>query len=117
ALAWALAIQTHAEHPLAGALRSYAGERGIQAEPAGDFRVQAGRGASGWVDGHRAWLGNDLLMMEQGIDMVAWQTQAAEHEAQGRTLSWLAVADGDQPRLVALMAFAEIGRASCREAV
>ncbi len=117
ALAWALAIQTHAEHPLAGALRSYAGERGIQAEPAGDFRVQAGRGASGWVDGHRAWLGNDLLMMEQGIDMVAWQTQAAEHEAQGRTLSWLAVADGDQPRLVALMAFADTIKPEARETI
>ncbi|WP_285275492.1 heavy metal translocating P-type ATPase [Halopseudomonas bauzanensis] len=107
ALTWAMAIQTHAEHPLAGALRTYATERHIQAEPAGDFRVQAGRGASGLVDGRRAWLGNDLLMKEQGIDMAAWRTQAEQHEALGRTLSWLAIDDAGQPRLVALMAFAD----------
>ena len=106
-LAWAVAIQTHAEHPLAGALRTYANDRDIQAEPAADFRVQAGRGASGVVDGRKAWLGNDLLMVEQGIDMAAWQTEAEQHEARGRTLSWLAIEDAGQPQLVALMAFAD----------
>lgn len=106
-LTWALAIQQHAEHPLAGALRSYAQDQGIQAGPAGDFRVVAGRGATGVIDGHQVWLGNDLLMAEQGVAMAPWQTQTAEHESLGRTLSWLAIEDQGQVRIAALMAFAD----------
>lgn len=106
-LAWALAIQQHAEHPLAGALRAYAQDHSIEAASASDFRVQAGRGATGMVDGRQVWLGNDRLMTEQGIDMQCWHEQSEPHEALGRTLSWLATADQGQARIVALMAFAD----------
>ncbi|WP_150300381.1 heavy metal translocating P-type ATPase [Pseudomonas profundi] len=116
ALAWAASIQKHAEHPLATALLNHAADQDVKAEPAQDFRVHAGRGASGMVEGHKAWLGNALLMREQGMDLSAWEQTIEQHEAEGRTISWLGIDDG-QPRVVALMAFADTLKATSRATV
>lgn len=116
ALQWAVAIQQHAEHPLASALLAYARSQQIEAAPAEEFRVQAGRGASGTANGVRIWLGNRQLMADRGLELIAWEQMAAEQEALGRTLSWLAVDDG-QPRVVAMLAFADTLRAGASETV
>ncbi|HDZ57758.1 MAG TPA: copper-translocating P-type ATPase [Pseudomonas xinjiangensis] len=132
ALGWAVAIQKHAEHPLAGALLRYAsavdhggpaagGPAAVDTaagDPAAaeDFRVHSGRGASGLVNGLRIWLGNRRLMADKGIDLAEWDDAARRHENQGRTVSWLAVDDG-QPRAVALMAFADGLKASSRSTI
>ncbi|UAW97430.1 copper-translocating P-type ATPase [Halopseudomonas nanhaiensis] len=106
ALTWAAAIQKHAEHPLAAALLRHAEAQQIDPRPANDFRVLSGRGAGGRVDGFQLWLGNRTLMREQGVSLEEWEDLAASHEARGRTLSWLAVDDGEV-RAVAMMAFAD----------
>ena len=97
----ALALQQQAEHPLARALCDYAAEQGIQAAPADNLQVLAGRGAQGLVDGQNAWLGSARLLEEQQLDLTPWQQQAAELQADGASLSWLA--QGDQ--VLALLPF------------
>ena len=99
----ALALQQQAEHPLARALCDYAAEQGIQAAPADNLQVLAGRGAQGLVDGQNAWLGSARLLEEQQLDLTPWQQQAAELQADGASLSWLA--QGDQ--VLALLSFAD----------
>lgn len=116
ALQWAVAIQQHAEHPLANALLAYAGQQQVEGVPAEGFRVQAGRGASGTLDGVHIWLGNRQLMADQGLSLDEWEKAVAEHEALGHTLSWLAVDDG-HPRVVAMLAFADTLRPGARETV
>ncbi|SDS66889.1 Cu+-exporting ATPase [Halopseudomonas xinjiangensis] len=106
ALSWAVAIQKHAEHPLAAALLRHAESQQIDAAPAVDFRVLPGRGASGTVGDLRLWLGNRTMMREKGVALEEWDELAAKHEARGRTLSWLAVDDGSH-HAVAMMAFAD----------
>ncbi|MFN3582058.1 MAG: heavy metal translocating P-type ATPase, partial [Pseudomonas sp.] len=69
ALMLAASLQQHAEHPLANALRQYAQEQGVHAEPVEDFRVQAGLGVSAVVGGRRLLLGNRRLLEEQQIDI------------------------------------------------
>jgi P-type Cu+ transporter len=116
ALAWAVAIQQHAEHPLATALLTYAATRQIHAAPAHAFRVHAGRGASGTLEEMKIWLGNRQLMAEQGLALTGWEQDAAVQEASGHTLSWLAVDDGS-PRVVAMLAFADTLKPGARATV
>ena len=99
----ALALQQQAEHPLARALCDYAAEQGIEAAPADNLQVLAGRGAQGLVDGQSAWLGSARLLEEQHLDLTPWQQQAAELQADGASLSWLA--RGDQ--VLGLLSFAD----------
>ncbi|MFO7705176.1 MAG: heavy metal translocating P-type ATPase [Halopseudomonas sp.] len=105
ALALAVALQRNAEHPLAQALLRYASEHQVDAPAATDFRVHAGLGASGLVDGQRIWLGNRRLMADLKVNLDSSATLTEQHESQGHTLSWLAI-EG-QPEPVALMAFAD----------
>ncbi|WP_339649271.1 heavy metal translocating P-type ATPase [Halopseudomonas pelagia] len=105
ALALAAALQRNAEHPLAQALLRYASEHQVDASAATDFRVHAGLGASGLVDGQRIWLGNRRLMTDLKVNLDSSATLTEQHESQGHTLSWLAI-EG-QPEPVALMAFAD----------
>lgn len=99
----ALALQQQAEHPLARALCDYAAEQGIETAPADNLQVLAGRGAQGLVDGQSAWLGSARLLEEQQLDLTPWQQQAAELQADGASLSWLA--RGDQ--VLGLLSFAD----------
>ncbi|MEO1821043.1 heavy metal translocating P-type ATPase [Pseudomonas sp.] len=99
----ALALQQQAEHPLARALCDYAAEQGIETAPADNLQVLAGRGAQGLVDGQSAWLGSARLLEEQHLDLTPWQQQAAELQADGASLSWLA--RGDQ--VLGLLSFAD----------
>ena len=106
AMAIAVAIQKHSDHPLVHALLQQGGQRSDGIAAASDFRVQAGRGAGGKVKGQEAWLGNALLMQQQGIDLSRYADQIAAYEAKGNTLSWLAI--DDQPaQVIALMAFSD----------
>lgn len=116
ALAWAVAIQKHAEHPLAAALLKHAQAQQVDAPPATDFRVLAGRGASGKANGAQVWLGNRTLMGELGVSLEDWEALADEYESRGRTLSWLAIDDGSR-RAVAMMAFADTVKPGATETI
>ena len=109
----ALALQQQAEHPLARALCDYADEQGIQAAPADNLQVLAGRGAQGLVNGQNAWLGSARLLEEQQLDLTPWQQQAAELQADGASLSWLA--RGDQ--VLALLSFADTLKDNARATI
>jgi len=115
ALTWAQAVQQQAEHPLARAVRDYATAQGVRTEAASDFRVLAGRGAQGQVDGHTVWLGNRRLMADNGVDLSACQADADALAAQGATVSWLATSN--PPRAVALLAFADTIKPNAAAAV
>jgi len=115
ALGWALALQQQAEHPLARALCAYAEAQGVRSAAATDFRVLAGRGAQGRIDGHSLWLGNNRLMADQQIDLSAWQEDAQALAADGATVSWLAT--DNPPRAVALLAFTDTLKPTAAAAV
>ncbi|MEH6564882.1 MAG: heavy metal translocating P-type ATPase [Halopseudomonas sp.] len=115
ALSWALAIQQHAEHPLARAACDYATAREIHSPGASNFRVLAGRGAQGQVDGNGIWLGNARLMADNHIDLSPWLTDAEALAAGGATLSWLAT--DNPPRAVALLAFTDTLKPNAAAAV
>ncbi len=109
-LAVAAALQAGSEHPLARAVMAAAQSAGVPVAAASDITALPGRGLKGSVAGRPTWLGSRRLMDELGADTAALKSAADLHEAQGRTVSWLAqdrdagiealgiLAFGDQPR-------------------
>ena len=91
-LALVAGVQHGSEHPLAGAIRRAVSDRGIEALPATAFQAIPGKGVRARVDGREIVVGSPRLMDERGLDLGAFASRAAEREAEGMTVMW--VADG-----------------------
>ena len=104
ALAWA--VQQGSSHPLAAAVAAHAQAGGAALAPALDARALPGRGVQAEVGGQAVYLGNARLMEEQGVAPAALDA-ARPHEAQGRTVSWLARGRPGALELLGLIAFGD----------
>jgi Cu+-exporting ATPase len=89
-LAIAAGLQAGSEHPLARAVLAEASASGATPLPAQSQQALPGRGISGVVTGETWWLGTRRLMDENRVDTAALDAAAAELEATGRSVSWLA---------------------------
>lgn len=95
------AVEAESEHPLAGAIVRYAGERGIKPAPLTGFRNVPGHGATAEVDGHRVAIGNRKLMVDENVDFGALMARRDELASTGRTAVLVAV-DGRGAGVIAL---------------
>jgi len=112
ALAWA--VQQASTHPLALAVAQAAQEEGVALQAVAAAQALPGRGVTGVVGpGGAVWLGNRRLVDELGVDAAQLAGQAAAHEAQGRTVSWL-VQEG---ALAGLLVFGDRVKAGSAAAV
>jgi Cu+-exporting ATPase len=89
-LATAAGLQSGSEHPLARAVLAESAARSVAPLPARTQQALPGRGIAGEVGRDTYWLGNRRLMNENGVDTTALDDAAAELEAAGRSVSWLA---------------------------
>ncbi|MCC2972504.1 heavy metal translocating P-type ATPase [Massilia sp. IC2-476] len=103
----AASMQQASTHPLAQAVLDAAGTRGAAPLPAAHARVLPGRGVQAEVGGATVLLGNARLMQEQGASLGALAAQGAVHEAQGRTVSWLALQTAGGVEVAGLLAFGD----------
>ena len=109
-------LQQGSEHPLARAVRELAEAEGIAPAALTDFKALAGRGVSGAVGGRSVQLGTRRLMAESGLKSEVLGARAAELEASGRTVSWLAEV-APEKRVLALIAFGDTIKEAARDAV
>ena len=118
-LAWAAAIQSGSEHPLARAVTQQAQKEALTVPSATQVRAVAGRGMAAVVDGRELRLGSPRFMQELGLGLEVFAEQASALEAQGRTVSYLADVSPAQaaPQLLALLAFGDTLKASAVQAV
>ncbi|MEA2781022.1 MAG: P-type Cu+ transporter [Rhodospirillaceae bacterium] len=112
----AATLQQGSEHPLAHAVRSIAQEKRAGMGALMDFRALAGRGVSGAIDGRSIVMGAKRLVVERGLADVMLEGKAAQFEASGRTVSWLAEISPEK-RVLGLVAFGDTIKESAREAV
>lgn len=118
-LAWAAAIQSGSEHPLARAVMRRATEQQLGIPAAAQLRAVAGRGMAAVVAGRELRLGSPRFMQELGLDLdsfAALKARATELEAQGRTVSWLADVSAT-PQLLGLLAFGDMLKTSAAPAM
>jgi len=84
------AVQAGSEHPLASAVMTTAKVEGLVVAPATAVRAVVGRGVAAVVQGRELRLGSSRFMQELKVDMTALAGAAAEWQARGCTVSWLA---------------------------
>ena len=114
-LAIAAGLQAGSEHPLARAVLGESAAASVTPLPARAQQALPGRGIAGEVNGETVWLGNRRLMGENGVDTAALDAAAAELEAAGRTVSWLARAS--DRRVLGLLAFGDAVKSSAAAGV
>ena len=115
-LALAAAVQQGSGHLLARAVLDAAAQAGIEPPAAGDSKAVPGLGVSATVNGRALILGNARMLEQHGIAMQVLAGAAAEHEAGGATVSWLAEV-APAPTLLAMIAFGDSVKPESREAV
>ena len=139
-LAQAWAVQQYSEHPLAHAVAAAARAAGLALPAATDARALPGRGVQALVEGEPVYLGSLRLMRELGSEpdarpdveshaeagagpgSAAAQTgalreAAARHEADGRTVSWLAAGQAGAVEVRGLLVFGDRIKPTSRAAV
>ncbi|MHB1403401.1 MAG: HAD-IC family P-type ATPase, partial [Thiobacillus sp.] len=108
-------LQAGSEHPLARAVLAETAAAGIAPVAARAQQALPGRGLSGEAAGERYWLGNRRLLAENGVDTAALDAVAAEQEAAGRSVSWLARAR--DRRALGVLAFGDAVKATAAAGV
>jgi P-type E1-E2 ATPase len=90
ALAWAAAVESSSEHPIARAVVDGAERRGLAIPDATGFRSLAGLGVRATVEGHEVVVGRGRLLEAEGFELPGWSTAAASRlEAEGNTVVWV----------------------------
>ena len=111
ALQAAASLQSGSEHPLARAVLAAAQARGLKPSAPQDVRAVPGRGTEGVVDGHDLFIGSWRWMAELGVDLKPFEAVAGAQQAQGATVSVVAVRPAEAgeaaPRAIALLAFGD----------
>jgi Cu+-exporting ATPase len=103
-LALAAALETKSEHPLARAVVSEAGKRGVRPTEAKQFLSVTGSGLKAIVDGSNVLVGNQEFLVENGVSIASELLDKANRlSSQARSLVWVA-SDG---RAVGLIGIAD----------
>jgi Cu+-exporting ATPase len=87
----AAGLEKSSEHPLARAIVTAAGERGITPAPVTDFASVTGKGITGREGARRLAFGNAALMRDAGTNSDALAADADTLRAAGKTVMFLAV--------------------------
>jgi Zn2+/Cd2+-exporting ATPase len=106
-------LEARSEHPLARAVLAYAKEHGIGAQPADDFAILQGRGATGRIGGRLYWLGSHRYLEERGQGTPDIHQRLEAMSGAGQT----AVVVGNEEHVCGLIAVADSLRPESRGAI
>ena len=135
ALRAAASLQSGSEHPLARAVLADARDKGVAIDAPQDVRAVPGRGTEGRVAGHEVLIGSARWMNELGVDLKPFEAAAHDWQAQGATISIVAIRTANEQtpreqnaeaprehnhaalRAVALLAFGDEPKPGARAAI
>jgi Cd2+/Zn2+-exporting ATPase len=106
-------LEARSEHPLARAILGYAKDRGVAVQPAEDFQILQGKGATGRFGDREYWLGSHRYLEERGQETPEIHAQLEGMSQAGRT----AVVVGTADHVCGLIAVADEVRQESRAAI
>jgi Cd2+/Zn2+-exporting ATPase len=108
----AASVESHSEHPIAGAIVAHARERGVALATTTGFQALPGFGAQAQVDGMPVLVGNHRLFEERGLCTPSIHDAVEALAARGRTT---VVIGGTQP--IGLVGISDQPREAARDAL
>ena len=116
-LAWAAAVETGSEHPLAQAVVEKARDWNLELPEVSQFQMEAGRGVTARIDGQLCLAGNLAFMQEQKVideeEQIAAEAKMRMYAEQGKT-PLLFVRNS---RIQGIVAVADTVRSTSRQAI
>ena len=109
----AAALEAQSSHPLALAILAYAKEKGVTVKSADNFRIIAGKGASGSIGGTEYWLGSHRYLEERGQETPEVHERLESLSAAGRAI----VVVVDDRHVCGFLALADTVRPEAKRAV
>ena len=97
----AASLEQGSEHPLGEAIVRKARETELGFGKASGFEAIVGRGVGGELDGAQVLVGSARLLRERGVDVAALDGAAADQQANGATVVFVAV-DGTAAGVIAI---------------
>lgn len=80
------ALESHSQHPLAGAVLREASRRDLELPIVEQFEIIPGKGACGIIDGVRYWIGSPRLLREMGLEQDLAIPSLSSLQGSGQTL-------------------------------
>ncbi|MBT1064425.1 heavy metal translocating P-type ATPase [Bowmanella sp. Y26] len=108
----AYSLQQNSEHPLAKAVVQKAQQQDVSTLAVDNFKVVAGKGVTGDMQGQTWLLGSSHWMREHKLELPMDKVMVA-----GASISWLAVLNDGGAELVGLLCFSDTIKASSKSAV
>jgi heavy metal translocating P-type ATPase len=112
-LAYAAALETMSEHPLALAIVDYSKIQGVPLPKVEHFDAIPGKGVRGQIGGKTIALGNLLLMQDAGIDTAPLQSEAQRLRELGQTVMFVGIGE----HFAGLISVADPIKASAAESI
>lgn len=109
----AAAMEVHSDHPLARAIVEAATERGVAFEPASDFQLLQGRGATATLEGRPYWLGSHRFLEERKQETPEVHARLEAMSANGHSV----VVVGNERHACGLIGLADEIRPEAKEAL
>ncbi len=109
----AAALESHSDHPLAGAVIRKAGEENIAIIPADNFEQIKGKGAEGSIDGCTFWIGSHRFLHEKAVESDEIHERLRHLENTGHSV----IVIGTGKRVCGFITLADSLRPESREAV
>jgi Cu+-exporting ATPase len=106
-------LEASSEHPVAEAIVRSAGEQMLPLAEVESFQSFPGRGAAGVVDGAAILVGNEGLMADYAVPLIAYRVRAQQLAEAGKTPVYVAI--NGMP--AGLIAVADPVKATSREAI
>lgn len=97
----AASVESKSEHPLAQSIVDFAKEQNIELLSVDEFKTYPGLGVSGIVSNKKVFIGNEQLMIKNGIDFSILNDEKAAFEKQGKTVMFFSI-DGHALAVIAL---------------
>jgi Cu+-exporting ATPase len=97
----AASLEKSSEHPLGEAIVAEAGNRSLSLISPDTFTSVTGQGIQGIVDGRKLMVGNNRMMLENGLVLDNWMNDVSRLQKEGKTAMFVAV-DGTMAGIIAV---------------
>ncbi len=106
-------LENLSHHPLAQAIVEYGNSKNITFEKVKDFKEISSNGISGIIDGELYFIGNERLMLQNGIDLTSFEKDVENLSSAGKTVLYVS----NSKTLLALLGIADTVKENSKQAI